>query len=258
MVGDNLVIHITVPRGLRLLDGRLLASPATFDVVGSLQPYYASVDEVRLMGGVYLRKLTDLTIACMIYHISLEADVLTYNHPWRPYDIEYDTNPYHPSYKQWKDFEWARGHFVEHEAARQLIMNVFDLAMTRGTRTLGNFSIGRQEFSREEGLPKRLLDLEKTVKELKIVLKSGAMVGPAGHVKPRMAAKYLYDSNDLPRPGRLWITSGPGANAVTISGRSSTGGHGKPVKYYSPWYVSRRLGRYTGPVIVSVGYFGVV
>lgn len=258
MLGDNLIIHITLPRGLKLVDGRMLGQPATFDTVGYLTPYYCSVDEVRLMGGVYLRKLPDLTISCMIYHISQDADVLTYNRPGRPHDLDLDDGYDHPFHKQWRDFEWARGKYVEHEAARRLILNVFDLAMTRGTRTLGNFSIGRQEFSREEGLPKLLLDLEKEVKDLKIVLKSGATVGPGGHVKPRMAAKYLYDSNDLPRPGRLWITSGPGANAVTVSGRSSTGGHGKPVKYYSPWYVSRRLGRYSGPVITSVGYFGVV
>ena len=40
------------------------------------------------------------------------------------------------------------GKYVEHESARQLILNVFDLAMTRGTRSLANFSIGRQEFTR--------------------------------------------------------------------------------------------------------------
>lgn len=258
MIGENLVVHVTLPKTLTLVDGRVLGQAATFDTVGGLTPYYASVDEVRLMAGVYLRKIPDLTISCMIYHISQEADVLTYNHPWRPEDIDLETDPYHPYYKQWRDFEWARGKYVEHESARQLILNVFDLAMTRGTRTLANFSIGRQEFTRTEGVPGKLQSLEKEVKDLKIVLKSGATVGPGGHVKPRMAAKYLYDSNDLPRPGRLWITSGPGANATTISGRSSTGGHGKPVKYYSPWYVSRRLGRYSGPVIASVGYFGVI
>jgi hypothetical protein len=255
MINDNLVITISVPQTLKLTDGRIMGQSATFSVVGDLHPYYCSVDEVRLEGGTYLRRVVDLTIASMIYHISREADVLSYSHPFMPPE---DTPEWDPVMKRWRNFEWAREHFVHCEAARNLILNVFDLAGTRGHRTLGNFAISRQEFTREEGLPGKLRDLEKEVKEMKLMLKSGATIGPGGHVRPRMAAKYLYDSNDIPRPGRLWITSGPGANAVTIGSRSSTGGHGKPTKYYSPFYVARRLGRYTGPVITSVGYFGVI
>ena len=246
----NLMVHITLPKKLALTTGAVLAQEVTFDILGDLHPFYASVDLIRLEGGMYLTKISDLTLAAMGYHASLEADALSYTAP--PDPLEGAT----PS-AQWRLFDWAREQFVAVKAAHALILNVFDLAGTRGHRTLANFSIARQEFNRGEGLPGKLVDLAKEIKELKVVLKSGAAVGPGGHAHPRMAAKGYYDSSDG-RPGRLWITSGPGANATTISGRTATGGRGKPVKFYSPWYVQRRLGRYAGPVILSVGYFGVI
>ncbi len=61
---QNLVLHIALPTGLKLADGRTLMRDITFDVISQLSPYYASVDQVKLEGGPALAKLSDITIAC--------------------------------------------------------------------------------------------------------------------------------------------------------------------------------------------------
>ena len=65
---------------------------------------------------------------------------------------------------------------------------------------------------------------------------------------PAAAAKGKYGDPDAPA-GRLWMTTGMGANRTSIAGYGSDG---KPVKFGSPSVIQWRVGRYMG------GYLSVV
>lgn len=243
---SNIVITIQLPAGLGLTDGEVLREPVQFQVASGLTPYYASIEQVRIHSGIYLRKLSDLTIAAMIYMMSKQADAITWSLPNMP-----------PSFAPFMDFQevhfrnfmQARNIWVSMMAARQLILNMFDLNAVRGQKTLGNFSVGRQEFAQDKGVPGKLADLMDQINNWELALKSGGSIGHKGHVKPRMAAKGLYDDSDN-TPGRTWLNSGPGANTYSLTGVSSAGGRGKTVKFYSPVVVGNRIGRYFGPTVL--------
>lgn len=242
----NLVVTIQLPDGFGLTNGASLREAMQFQVVSGLTPYYSSVDLVRLAGGIYLRKASDLTIASMIYFTSKQADALTWSLPMIP-----------PSFAPFTDFQevhyrnfiMARESWVTYTAAQQLILNMFDLVAVRGSKTLANFSVSRQDFSNDNGIPGKLKDLASKINDWELALKSGGNIGHKGHVKPRMAAKGLYDDSDN-TPGRTWLNSGPGANTYSMGGVSSAGGRSKMVKFYSPVVVGNRMGRYFGPTML--------
>jgi len=243
----NIVVTVQLPEGFGLTNGAILREPMQFQVISGLTPYYSSVDIVRLHGGVYLRKVSDLTLAGMIYWQSKQADALTWSLPMIP-----------PSYAPFTDFQevhfrnfmMARSSWVTFMCAQQLILNMFDLNAVRGSKTLANFSVSRQDFSSDSGVPGKLKDLKQQVLDWEIALKSGGNIGHKGHVKPRMAAKSLYDDSDN-TPGRTWLNSGPGANTYSLTGVSSAGGRSKTVKFYSPVVVGNRIGRYFGPTVLT-------
>ena len=55
-------------RFFKLTDrGRTLLDDYTVTVIGTITPFYCSVEQVRLAGGIYLNKVSDTTIAAMIY-----------------------------------------------------------------------------------------------------------------------------------------------------------------------------------------------
>jgi len=242
----NLVVTIQLPKGLGLTNGAVLREDVQLQVLSGLTPYYTSIDMVRLHGGIYLRKLSDLTIAAMIYMISKQADAITWSLPnfpphWAPF-MDYEE-------VHFRNFMQARNNWVCFMVTRQLVINMFDLNAVRGQKTLGNFSVGRQEFTRDAGVPGKLSDLDAQIQHWELALKSGGSIGHKGHVKPRMAAKGLYDDSDA-TPGRTWLNSGPGANTYSMTGVSSAGGRGKTVKFYSPVVTGARIGRYFGPTVL--------
>src|SRR5271170_6880346 len=160
MSQPNLVVTIQLPAGFSLTNGVFTPEPMQFQVISGLTPYYSSVDLVRLHGGIYLRGLTDLTIAGMIYWQSKQADALTWSLPMLP-----------PSYAPFTDFQEvhfrnfmaARSSWVTFMSAQQLILNMYDLNATRGSKTLANFSVSRQDFSNDSGFPGKIRDLKQQV-----------------------------------------------------------------------------------------------
>ena len=242
---DNLVVHINLPKGLKLADGRMLLDDYTLTVVGTITPFYCSVDQVRLAGGIYLNKVSDMTIASMIYEKSKDADSFSYSLTTQP--LVPDTAG-SLAWRTWNLKLNARQNWVKWMTALQLILNVYELSGARGSHTLANFSVQRQSIMRDEGMPKKISDLQKQADEWLIALKSGGMIGPGGHVRPTMAAKGIYDPSDAPA-GRLWVTTGMGANERAVPGFGSAG---KPFRYSSPPIVCWRKGRYEGAYVAVV------
>lgn len=238
---ENAVIHIVLPRGLALLDGRTLQEDSDLMVVGSVTPWYASIEQVRLEGGLYLTKLGDLAIAAQIWQASKNADGLSCNYPEPPANPDV-LEPNNLASKKWFLFHHARNNWVSIRAAADSLHNIYDLLGARGSKTLANFSVTKMSFSRDESMPKKLKDMENEMNKWKIVIQSGGSIGFGGHARSGFAAKGMYDPSDAP-PGRLWYTTGMGANRKTAAGWGSAG---KPAKYGSPTFVNWRAGRTFG------------
>lgn len=231
---QNAILTVTLPKGLRLKNGATLYRDVSFDFVSEITPYYTSVDIVRLVGGPFLGKIPDLTIASMIFNMSQQADSHTYVAPPTPMTKD----PSDPGYRRFQLFQDARSNWVSNMVAADLIGNVADLAGARGSKTLANFSVERLTGINGEGIPQRVQDLNKEAEKWRIVLNSGGDVGFGGHVKGSWGAKGLYDA-DYPA-GRTWVVTGMGANSKSVPGFGSAG---KPVKYASGPFLAWRMGR---------------
>lgn len=238
---ENLVIQIVLPKTLALKDGSVMGQEVTFYVASALTPYYASVDMVRLAGGTYLRNLSDFTLASQIYKYSREADVMSFNRPHEPNPGADETDVAFRKHALWL---FARQNYVANRAAFESIISVFDTAVSRGSKTLANFSVHRVSLPKDESVPRRLQELEEQYKGWLPVIKSGGEIAFGGHAKPVMAAKGLYDRSEGPA-GRLWMVTGLGANRKSLPGYGSAG---KPFKYMSPpiiqWHMGRNFGAY--------------
>jgi len=213
----NIVVKITLPKGLKLVSGAFLPQPLSLEVISDLSPYYASVPQVRLEGGPYMDKLKDTTIAAMIYQLSSQVDQLN------------DKAPATAS-AEGKRFYSARNEFVIHAACYNLLVNLSGLVGYTGGHVLGNFSVTKQRGEPGSGFSAKLKDLQDGIKDYKVVVESGGKVIPGGNSLFTMAAKGLYDSEKA--PGRTWLVSGMGANTTTPEWSSGTGGRGKPMKFF--------------------------
>jgi hypothetical protein len=250
MIIANLIFHITLPAGLALVSGAYLTDPATFDVVAALVPYYASVDQVRLQGGMYIRKLSDLTIASMIYNASNEVDLLY--PPSATTTFSNSPNTFR--------FVGSRNQYVQALAAKQLIENVLGLIGMPSSHVLANLSITRQRANEKEGLGQKITSLEGTLDLYRPTIVSGGNVVPGGYAKSQFAAKGVFDWTER-TPARTWMATGMGANASSQDFGSPTGGRGKPVKFfsspfYSPPIINLRSGIYQGayPLVTVYPY----
>lgn len=246
---NNFVFHITLPAGLTLVNGAYLETPATFDVVSALVPFYASVDQVRLMGGMYLRKLGDLTVASMIYNSSQEVDLL-----YPPSAQFFSNSP--NSFR----FLGSRNKYVQALAAKKLMENILGLVGTPASHTLANLSITRERANEKEGVGQKITSLEETLKLYEVTIRSGGNTVPGGHARAQFAAKGVFDWTER-TPARTWMTTGMGANATSQDFGSPTGGRGKPVKFfsspfYSPPIVNLRSGIFQGayPMVMAYPY----
>jgi hypothetical protein len=236
---QNIVVHVVLPEGLALKDGSTLQEDTSFLLTDQVSPWYASVDQAKLEGGIYLTKVPEITMAAQIWNASKNADALSGRIPIEPPPGTPIDSSNHAGH-QYFLFTHARNNWVALRAALDCIYNVFDLAGVRGSKTLGNFSVTRMSFARDESLPKKVRDMEDELKKWKIVLQSGGDIGFGGHARAGFGAKGKYDPSDTP-PGRLWDTSGMGANLKTSPG---WGSEGKPVRYGTPTFVNYRVGRY--------------
>lgn len=246
----NTVFHVTLPAGLTLVTGAYLVDSVTYDVVSGLMPYYASVDQVRLAGGVYIRKLSDLTIASMVYTASKEVDLMY--PPGTGLGLQSSPNSFR--------FVGARNLYAQNLAAKNLIENVIGLFGTPGSHILANFSVTRQRPNEKEGVGQKITSLEETLKLYDPTIRSGGNTVPGGHAKAQFAAKGVFDWTER-TPARTWLSTGMGANASSQDFGSPTGGRGKPVKFfsspfYSPPIINLRSGIYQGayPLVTVYPY----
>jgi hypothetical protein len=224
----NLILHITLPSGLALTDGETLQQPVTFDIISAAHPFYASVDQVRLLSGPLLNKAQDITIAQQIYNSSQEVDLLNFHHAHGG-----DAG---------RLFIYARNQWVQAKAAHDLMLSLSILQGGPQAHVLANFSFSRTRATPGEGMSEKLKDLKEKIKSYDIAVRSGGKLAPGGHVRPRMAAKGYMDWEER-TPARTWIVTGMGANTQSVDVGGLTGGRGKPVKFFaSPLFMGPMSG----------------
>jgi hypothetical protein len=250
MAVANTVVHIVLPAGLTLVNGAYLANSTTYDVVSGLVPFYASIDQVRLEGGMYVRKLSDLTIASQIYMSSKAVDLLY--PPGTTLGITNSPNSFR--------FAGARQLYTQSLAAKKLIEAVIGLLGIPSSHTLANLSITKSKSNEKEGIGQKITSLEETLKLYEVTIRSGGNVVPGGHPKVQFAAKGVFDWTER-TPARTWTVTGMGANASSQDFGSPTGGRGKPSKFfsspfYSPPIINLRSGIYQGayPLVTVYPY----
>lgn len=226
---QNVVFHITLPAGIKLVAGNKLMKDITFDFISRLDPYYSSTDYVRLGGGPSIAKLSDTTIACQIYRASKQARLL----------VPHRGAIFGPAHER---LEEARIQYTTTLATRDLLLNIISL-LGPNAHVLANFSVDRKADN-----SKKLEQLDKDLKLYEITLRSHGKVMPGGHPDFHMAAKGVMDWSER-SPGREWSPNGMGANTTSPDYISNTGGRGKTVKFFaapthSSYMSSMRLGAY--------------
>lgn len=236
MAGQNLIVHITLPKGVALTTGAVLTDDVTFDVVSSLTPFYASLDQVRLEGGAYIRRIADFTLAAEIYQASRETDQFCTVLPGEDTDM-------------FARYVFARNSWVTSKAALSVLLNILNQA-GKQAHVLGNFSV-----TKDVDFQKKLDDLKENLAKYEPVIKSCGYTTPGGRPKSTMAAKGAADITER-TPGRTWITTGMGANATSHS-YSANRGRGKTASYFynsytSPPFVSFRAGIFFGGQFVTI------
>jgi hypothetical protein len=230
---NNLILHITLPKGIKTTDGAVLMSDITYDVASALTPFYASIEQVKLTGGVPLRKISDMTLASQIYMASKSADMMNY-HPPKPST--------HPEYLLFLN---ARNQWVMARAALDLMLSLGNL-LNPASHVLANFSVTTSKADPGEGVAGKIAGLTSTLKLYDPSVRSGGRTAPGGHARPQMAAKGVMDWQER-SPGRTWARNSVGANTESADYGSPVGGRGKPVSYfahsiYSPSICNFRLG----------------
>ena len=242
---ENLIIRICLPKGLATVTSAALKDDTTFEVVSTVNPWYCSIDQVRLEAGSYIRGSRDITIASMIYTMGREVGTQIYVKPVVPLS---STGPDDLSWQRYQRFLIGRQRYVTLKTAFRLVINLWDVNSSRGSKTLGNFSVSRASQTKDEDVPKKLTELKEEIEGWKLVVQSAGAIGYEGRVHSVTAAKGLYGDNDAPA-GRGWMVTGMGANHKSIAGYGS---NGKPVKFGSPSIIQWRFGRYMG------GYLSVI
>lgn len=234
-----------LPSGLTLVNGAQLKQSLTFDIIGMVSPFYCSVPQVQLAGGMWLRKLQPTTIAFKIYESSTEADLIV------PHCLP------DPDSDLYQRFINTRNQWVKALASRDLILDIASLIGSPGAHVLANLSVTRSQGSDQQNVAAKLKELNDSLKHYEINLRSGGRIAPGERVSPAgFGAKGVMDWTEK-TPGRTWINTGYGANLQSIDFGSPTGGRGKPVKLYiqpftSPPIVGSRSGCYQGGFPMNV------
>lgn len=224
----NLSIRVFLPAGFRLADGRTLRTGLHLVLISRLEPYYASVEMVRVLSGGWLENLhSDIPVALAIWLKSVEADTMTYQKPVEP--AEGETGP---SAERYHRFIFGRSQYVAYSAAADMVTRMLDVTSGRGAKRLGNFEISQP---RNQDAPGReILDqLRKEAEAWKIVVQSGGRIGKAGPIPFTRAVRARETTP--PASTRLWLVTGMGANRT---GGVYFGSEYQLRKFYSPFFYS--------------------
>ena len=246
----NLIIRISLPKGMATVGAAALKDDTTFEVVSTIDPWYCSIDQVRLEGGSYIRNSSDITVAAMIYTAGREISTQIYKQPCVPSP---GASPTDLSVQRYQRFLIARQRMTTLKASMRLIVNLWDVNSSRGTKTLGNFSVSRVSQTKDEEVPKKLTELKEEIASWKLAVQSGGEIGFDGRIAWTTAAKGLFGDNDAPA-GRGWMVTGMGANHKSVAG---FGSNGKPVKFGSPSIIQWRFGRYMGGYLSTIPKIGL-
>lgn len=227
---QNLVAQILLPKGLALKNGAFLDDDTVFEVISQLSPYYASVEQVRLEGGQYLSKLSDITLGTMIYQMSKRADQLSPPELMTPRGI-----------RQGDIVHRSRNIWVIAKSCQELLDNVAGLLGNAAQHVLANLSVSRSRGNHTADMTVKFEELKNTIKEHEITMRSWGRVMPGGHAKGGFAAKQMTELEKI--TSRTWMVTGMGANSSSAEMSMGTEGRGKAVRMYANPLINIQRGR---------------
>lgn len=213
-LGHNQLLIVTLGSEIASLDGTAnLGESVQVSLATTYNPYYASVDLVRMEGGPLLDYIPDDTLALMIHWASREVDFIA-----------------QPK-KKLPEFKFARTKFVIFDAALRALtlpggLFVNPLLGSDGERkTLGHLSIakGRGRLSSfQTGIGGADIETLKYFRNLRDewwrVVNAGGTIVPGEGLGPSIALQGRYNP-DRNIPGRGWespsdfLYEQPGSNA---------------------------------------------
>ena len=169
----NSLVVLELDQSIADVDGNTLGRDAIYSFSTEYNPFYASVEMLRMEVGPWVTSVPDDTIALAIHWSSLEADNITGVIPTG------------------NRYEFARSRFVMYDAAIRMLTMPISNASTGGKRKqLGDLLIdGGGSSSVDFSLPQLLRDLKKDRDEWWRVVNAGGCIVPGQGLGPTTAVQ---------------------------------------------------------------------
>lgn len=182
VIGENTLIVVLLDPSIADIYGNTLGEEYQLSFSTKYNPYYCSVDLIRLEVGKWLEAVPDDTISLFIHWASIEADNIT-----------------GARVRNRKMYEMARTKFVIYDVALRVLM--LPVSLGGKTKRLGDLMI-QNDSSFKDIIP----ELKKEREEWFRVTNAGGNIVPGQGLDPTFAVKGLRDP-DRGLIGRNWHSS---------------------------------------------------
>ncbi len=180
-IGENMELTFMLS-GLKDIEGVKISS-TTASLTTRLNPFYTTVDRIRIELGPYVNLIPSDTIARLIYNYSSAVDAMNFQQVDRDID-------------QW--FNWLTAEYIVCSVIASILLATISLWPGEKSKTLGDLSVS---MGRTGLTPKNVWEkAEKCKNELTPWIKNGGYQ----HLPPMNSIKGLYAHN-RPRFGRSWL-----------------------------------------------------
>ena len=182
----NSLVVLELDESIADEDGNSLGRDAIYSFSTEYNPFYASVEMLRMEVGPWVNLVPDDTIALAIHWSSLEADNITGVIPTG------------------NRYEFARSRFVMYDAAIRMLTMPISNASTGGKRnSLEIFLLMGRQLSADFSLPQLMRDLRKDRDEWWRVVNAGGCIVPGQGLGPTTALQGA-NRNDSNLRSREW------------------------------------------------------
>lgn len=210
----NNLVELTIPSGIKALDGTSIAAPIQVEFMTTVAPHYSDQRKIRLEIGGYIQNIGDDTLEQAILESSIEADQLTFN----------------KSHINSALYMHARREYVTCRSGLMLLTNLGNAAL-RG-KTLADLRVEYDTQAIRDTM-KRMQDcIDRWQRQ---VMTGGLAVASE---QPEFVVKGAFDP-DRPAIGRLWNSTDTAAGSGRIPA-SNTKVRNPFSRRYSGTFVPKR------------------
>jgi len=196
-------VNIKLNKSITSLDGYTLGTDNYFYFTTTYDPLYASVRQLRLELGSFVADLPDDTINLSLYEAGRNADI----------------NSFKKSIFNKTYFDYIKSKYTLLMAELTLLRGLMgSSSATKLSKKLGDLSVFRE--GNMKLLEDRVDEVQKELKELRSVLRSGGDISTGSSLLPGVSVKGAH-ANDAISIGRQWEpTSGIGISSPRSAGNT--------------------------------------